>query len=251
MNMKASDQFNLDLDALEPLPALNYNESIQDRLVAFMRANQFKAGDRLPSEGTLAQRLGVGRPSLREALRALQSVGLVDVRVGSGWYIRDPSLDGLTKHLSLTLDANQKTVDDLLAIRSILEGAFFQEAVRTLTAEDYEALAALVDEVERRAEAGEDGATADRDFHQAIFRHVNNAFFHQFMEVCWTLYLTPQMRPQNIPREQIIASARKHRFIVDALRAGNADLARWRNFADPHEVLAQVENSAHSGETGP
>src|SRR6266487_457448 len=67
---------------------------IADQIRALIRSREFAAGARLPPERDLARQLGVSRPSVREALIALEIEGLVEVRIGSGIYVQNPSRNG-------------------------------------------------------------------------------------------------------------------------------------------------------------
>ena len=109
------------VEGLEPLRSVNVNDMIQERLARYIRERQLSAGDRLPSESALAQTLGVSRGALREAMRGLQGVGVLEARVGSGWYVSTFTLTPFAKGLSLTLEPDARTFGELNEIRTGLE----------------------------------------------------------------------------------------------------------------------------------
>ena len=209
-----------------PLPTVNTTQLVQERLIQFMRGNNLRPGDKLPSENDIAKRLGIGRPALREALRSLQALGLIEVRAGSGWYAVDPSLDAVAKHLVFALEPSDQTRKELHRIRGILEGAFLGEAMGKLTPDDFVTLRKLAAKMEILAMAGQSYAEQDRDFHLILFSHVTNDFFHKLVEACWTMTLTwLTLQPATTLDRQIL-SAGKHRRILDAIVAGDIDTAR-------------------------
>ncbi|MSP11682.1 MAG: FadR family transcriptional regulator [Chloroflexi bacterium] len=134
------------MNGLEPLKTSHVTEMVQERLIQFIRSNDLKAGQKLPSENQLAESLGVSRVTLREALRSMQGLGIVEVKAGLGWYAKDLSFDSMAKALAYTLKLNKQTLADLEEIRINLECSFLEEAIQTLTAEDLKSLAQAVTE---------------------------------------------------------------------------------------------------------
>src|SRR6476469_5820346 len=106
---------------------------IADQIRSLIAAGEFPAGSRLPAERELAKRFGVSRPSLREALIALEVEGYVDVRPGSGIVV-------LTSN-SATLDSTSEEGPlEVLRARRVIEGAVAAEAAREIKAKDIAAL---------------------------------------------------------------------------------------------------------------
>lgn len=213
-------------DGLEPLRTINVNEAIQERLVRFIQERKLMAGDKLPSEGALAQKLGVSRGTLREAMRSLQAVGIIEARVGSGWYVRDFSLDPIAVGLSLTLEPDQATFRDLNEIRTGLEWLFVAQAMPTLSSEDVESLELAVDEMEALAQAGHSYFAQDRYFHEQIFAKVPNQVLARVMDLFWMLCasIAPHLAP--ISQTDHVAAAGEHRLLLEAIRAGDVEQAR-------------------------
>ena len=216
------------VEGIQPVPTVNVNEAIQDRLKQFILEKKLAAGDRLPPEGRLAGSLGVSRPALREALRALEALGTLEVKVGSGWYVRAFSFDSVTKGLAYNLELSQYTFADLSQIRVGLECGFIEDAMRSLTPDTLRNLEQIVTAMEEAAEAGEGYLYTEKDrrFHQTLFADVENPLLDKLMEIFWTLY--DYLCPEASPERGLVADARKHRLILDAIVAGNTDLARQR-----------------------
>jgi len=176
------------VEGIQPVPTVNVNEAIQDRLKQFILEKKLAAGDRLPPEGRLAGSLGVSRPALREALRALEALGTLEVKVGSGWYVRAFSFDSVTKGLAYNLELSQYTFADLSQIRVGLECGFIDDAMRSLTPDTLRNLEQIVTAMEEAAQAGEGYLYTEKDrrFHQTLFADVENPLLDKLMVIFWT-----------------------------------------------------------------
>src|ERR671912_516559 len=112
------------LKGIKPLtkpPSLHV--TVQESLRGYIEDNQLKAGDALPPEGYLAQQLGVSRNSMREAIKALESVGILETRRGIGVFVKAFSFDPLLEHLAYGLRGSLREVGELVEIRRVLEVA--------------------------------------------------------------------------------------------------------------------------------
>jgi len=232
---------NSTVDGISPIPTVNVNEAIQDRLKRFILEQRLGAGSRLPPEGRLSQSLGVSRPALREALRALEALGTVESRVGSGWYVREFSFDSITRGLAYDIELNHYSFVHLSQLRVGLECGFIDDTVRHLTPEVVEKLQDAVEVMEQAASDGDGYLYTEKDhyFHRTLFSGVKNPLLDSLMEVFWTLY--DYLCPEATPAPGLEADARRHRLILDAVMAGNVDLARQRlresDESSPYNVL--------------
>jgi GntR family transcriptional regulator, transcriptional repressor for pyruvate dehydrogenase complex len=107
-------------------------EQIVRQLVGLVRSGQLKPGDRLPAERTLAEEFGVGRPTLREALRALQLLGILDIRHGGGVFVAELEPDTLLGPLHLFLSLDRHNLGTILQARKVIEGALLAFVARTI-----------------------------------------------------------------------------------------------------------------------
>src|SRR5260370_8432527 len=140
---------------IQPVEPRRLYLQIADQVRSLIAAGEFASGSRLPSERELAKRFGVSRPSLREALIALEVQGYVDVRPGSGIVVTTP--DGLGDEGPL----------EILRARSFIEGAIAAEAAKDITPKD---VAPLENLLLVTGEAADDPARvrADRQFHLSL-----------------------------------------------------------------------------------
>jgi DNA-binding FadR family transcriptional regulator len=107
-------------------------EQIVRQLVALVRSGELKPGDRLPAERALAESLGVGRPTLREALRALQLLGILDIRHGGGVFVSELQPDTLLGPLHLFLSLDSNNLRTILEARKVIEGALLAFVAKTI-----------------------------------------------------------------------------------------------------------------------
>jgi len=107
-------------------------EQIVRQLVGLVKSGHLKPGDRLPAERTLAEELGVGRPTLREALRALQLLGIVDIRHGGGVFVTGLEPDTLLGPLHLFLGLDRHRLETILEARKVIEGAVLAYVARII-----------------------------------------------------------------------------------------------------------------------
>ncbi|HET7095655.1 MAG TPA: FadR/GntR family transcriptional regulator [Thermomicrobiales bacterium] len=194
--------------------------TIQDRLKRFIIERGFQPGDPLPAEAELAHNLGISRPSLREAMKALQTLGVVEIRHGSGTYVGrftlTPLMDSLAFSIRIDLGRNISTVRELLEIREILERELVARAADQATPEQLAALATIVDQMHERAARGELFTEEDRAFHALLYQQLGNPMVVQLLHAFWEVFFAVR---DDLPGMQadLAATAEGHRAIVAAL----------------------------------
>lgn len=162
---------------LSALPATTPTAAVASELLRYFTSGSLEPGSRLPAERKLAEMLGTGRSAVREALAALEVLGIVDVRPGSGTYLRSGASELLPRTLSWGLMLGDHDIADLMQIRSALE-----RLVARLAAEHAEdaAMPALQRHLERMAhhvDLGDHAAfvEADAHFHQELAECTGNS----------------------------------------------------------------------------
>jgi DNA-binding FadR family transcriptional regulator len=154
-------------------------ERVANQISELIGAGEFRPGQRLPAERDLARTLGVSRPVVREAMIALEVVGLVEVRTGSGAYVRERAY---APEASLNVGSSPS---DILNARSLIEGEIAALAAEKGSASDIEAIAARVVEMEHEHDAGRPWHAADLGFHAAIAHATGNAALAGVVERLW------------------------------------------------------------------
>jgi GntR family transcriptional repressor for pyruvate dehydrogenase complex len=156
-------------------------EEIAQKLREFIHVEELEPGDRLVSERDLAQRLGVSRTSVRQALTALRVSGLVEIRHGDGVYlVRSP--EDVVPTLAQELLDDHAQLPAIMEVREALETQTARLAARRHTALDLRELKQSLHAMEVAIAAGEDGAEADERFHGAIARASGNELLQTLME---------------------------------------------------------------------
>jgi GntR family transcriptional repressor for pyruvate dehydrogenase complex len=181
-------------------------------------------GDRLPAEADLAAKLGLSRTSLREAVRALTVLGVIDTRQGDGSYITGLGPELLLGALGLAVDLQREgAIPDLVAVRRILEPAATALAATRATTTDLQLIRSYI-----RPEVGHEAAAQlelDWEFHHAIARASGN----QVLAVLLDGLAAPTLRMRvwrGISVPGILErTLDEHRAIADALEAHDAELA--------------------------
>lgn len=154
---------------LEAVEARRLYRQIADQLRSLIDSGEYAVGSRLPTERELADQLRVSRPTVREALIALEVEGRVRIRVGSGIYVIDPS--DATPAPSAVIEGPF----ELLRAREFLESAIAEQAARVATKDDIARIDAALVAMENVAHPGEASMVHDRAFHVAIAGCLGNA----------------------------------------------------------------------------
>ena len=121
---------------MKPNTRTSVSDGIVEQVVDLISRDVLKPGDRLPSERELCKRLGVGRSSLREALRSLAVMGIIDGRVGDGTFVSNSNKRYLEKTLQWGLLLDRKRVQDLIETRLMLESQTAFLAAQRVTPEN-------------------------------------------------------------------------------------------------------------------
>lgn len=140
-------------------------------------------GEKLPSERTLAETLGVSRTSIKEAMTVLESTGVIDVRPGVGMFVREESERSLLLKFSLILDEKEEKLDDLIELRQAIEGdAAFYAAIR-ITEEQKMKLTAIYEKLVEKEKRAEVATEEDFQFHYTIVEAANNPLMLEVMNL--------------------------------------------------------------------
>lgn len=182
-----------------------------------------RPGDPLKSESELARLFGVSRNSVREAVKALESTGVLETRRGSGVYIRDFSFAPLIDHLPYGLMQGHRALRELAALRKTLESALITDAMQAMTPESVTALRENLATMRELAERGEGFPEQDRQFHQLLFRDLDNTMLLRLFDLFWLAFhaAVPPTRGRT-PMD----AYRGHAAILDAILTGDPDQAR-------------------------
>ncbi|WP_394434290.1 FadR/GntR family transcriptional regulator [Streptomyces sp. SGAir0957] len=190
-----------------------------------------RPGELLPTETELMDSLGVSRNSVREALKALQALDIVEIRHGYGTYVGHASLtplaDGLTFRTLLRPADDAHALAEILQVREILEeGLVRRLATAPPDTDTLDRLDTLVRRMSEAGEAGEPFADLDREFHETLCRSLGNELIPQLLRAFWNVFdrVAGVRAWAGDPAPDVTVD--RHRAIVTALRAGDADAAQ-------------------------
>ena len=198
--------------------------SIRDYIKQYILEHNLKPGDALPPEGQLVEELGVGRSSVREAVKSLQAMGIVDVRQGDGLYVRELNFDPMLETFLFGMQFNPHTLSELLQIRIWLEVAVIGDAVEHIGADEVAKLEELLKTWEARVQEGEEYSDLDESFHQIVYGVLQNETLMKFFSVFWVTFtsleseLTRDTDPENV--------LEFHKRILEAIQSRDPSQAR-------------------------
>ena len=176
-----------------------------------------KPGDVLPPERELAQRFGVSRSSVRDAIRSLELIGLLEPQQGRGTVVCEPSAEALAGPLTAVILQKRKLVGELLDVRKIVEPALARRAAQHVSDAHIADLEELLERQSSKVASGELAIAEDNDFHYRIALAANNAVLLQIVDVLMDmLQETREKSLQTVGRGQ--KSLAGHRRILSALK---------------------------------
>jgi GntR family transcriptional repressor for pyruvate dehydrogenase complex len=192
-------------------------------LLSYLLAGDIKPGQRMPSERTLAQELGVGRSVVREALKSLTLLGLVEVRQGDGTYLRGTESDLLPQSIEWGLMLGQKRTLDLVEARRYLEEILAGLAASRRTDEDVAVLRGLLTEMRAASSDPDRFVAADVAFHLRVTHSAGNETLGGVIRGVRSLLQVWISRVMQTP-ENYAPSVAEHVAVLEAIEA--ADPAR-------------------------
>ncbi|MCC9195180.1 FCD domain-containing protein [Arthrobacter sp. zg-Y916] len=227
--------------------AQNRSRALQAEIMELILERDLEAGDALPTEAELVAALGIGRNTLREALKALQALGAVEIRHGFGMFVApanfDALADGLTFRGRLSLRHEGKEALQLVDVRQALEAGLIGEAMDLWTPEHLAEIEATVQEMEAAAAAGNSFAEVDEKFHYQLFEPLGNELLSNLMSVFWKVYSKIHLELGGDPLVNLMENAAVHRGILEAVKSGDKELASERlrrHFDGIREQLAKL-----------
>lgn len=196
----------------------------------YIRDKGLRPGDVLPSETLLCEELGCSRSAIREAIRALVTLDIVEVRHGYGTFVSDMSLEplinGMVFRTVLNTDTSLENLLYVVETREILDLAVGQELIETFTEESRGQLLGLVDKMRANNDRGVIFAQEDQSFHITLLAHARNPLIRELNDAFWRIQSESQPL-LNLPMpEDINQTIEAHREIVEALSAGDGDAYR-------------------------
>lgn len=212
---------NKGLKSVGKRPSLSY--VVMENIKHAILDGTIKPGDLLPSEAEMSEQMDVGKSSVREAIKMLSAMGVVESIQGEGTYVRsnvdDQGINPMVYQLVLMQGSNEQ----IFQLREMLEPAYTQLAMEKATAEDIEKIVSAVDELERKVALGTQTAQDDLAFHEAVLHATHNPFVIKIGLTSMHLFEASINNSMlNIPDQAV----QDHRRILDAMIEKDKDKLR-------------------------
>lgn len=194
------------------------------QIEALLDKGELRPGDQLPPERALAEQFQVSRASVREALRSLELLGVVETRAGGGTFVRRTVPEDLARPLS-NLIARGHTLTDVIEVRGLIEPAIAASAAKRIRPDELAELREILQHQAEKVEAGQPYAEEDTRFHELIGQAARNELLVTMLGVIWDVLRSS--REQWLQTNQRAhSSIDAHQRILAALEAHDADAAR-------------------------
>lgn len=216
----------MELEAFETQNRSTASDLLTERVVELLRTQDLAPGDRLPSVQALARRFGVAGPTMREVLRRLQAVGMLEIRHGSGVYVR-------RRAASLILPnphpgrLERQVILDLLDARSLIEPSLAGLAAEHGTEIEVRELEAILERAKGNLEGGVDWLLGrlNMDFHRAVARASQNLILGPVIDSLCSIYQDEQLLVLRLYNNRV-RDYQQHVGILDAIRSHDPDGAQ-------------------------
>jgi GntR family transcriptional regulator, transcriptional repressor for pyruvate dehydrogenase complex len=209
---------------IAPIKSTRIYEEIVRQIKSMIAEGRLKSGDQLPPERDLAEKFLVSRTSVREALRALESVGLIEIRPGEGTFVREVSVDALVEPLALVLLSQRAMIEELFEARRLLEPVIAGLAARRATKDEVQEMERILEAQAKEIASGNTGLAQDAAFHAAIGTAAHNRAITRIVHA--VMDLLGQSREEAIGTPgRPTRSHEDHQRILAAIRSGDAAAA--------------------------
>ena len=210
--------------AATPIQKTTLTSATLDQLIAYVVKGDWKAGDRIPPERELCEQLGIARPSLREALTAMELIGMLDRRTGEGTFVL-PKSEFLSKPLLWALTGtDHEELQDIIESRVLIEQSLAALAAKRATKEEIEAIATIVAGMEDDIRQGRSILEADLRFHLAIADAAHNLVLRNAVQLLRNMmrqWLSLKLEIPGVP-ERVLE---QHTAILDGIRQRKPEAA--------------------------
>jgi GntR family transcriptional regulator, transcriptional repressor for pyruvate dehydrogenase complex len=200
---------------------------------------KLKPGDKLPSERELAEMLQVSRSSIRDAIRGLELIGLVEPRQGAGTIVKELSSESVVNPFANTLKRQREQVTELLDFRKMLEPPLAARAATHATEDEIAEMEEILQRQETKLKGGEPAIAEDTEFHYAVALASGNSVILKVLDVLMDLLRDTRERTLQIEGrpEKSLAG---HRRILAAIKRRDAESAKAamrRHVEDVEEIV--------------
>jgi GntR family transcriptional repressor for pyruvate dehydrogenase complex len=235
----------MELPDFEPIKSTRIYEEIVRQVKALIAEGRLKSGDQLPPERDLADQFKVSRTSVREALRTLESLGLIEIRQGEGTFVREVSVESLIEPLAQVILSQREAVGELFEARRLLEPAIAALAARRATPEEIHEMERILEEQAQEVAARRTGLAQDAAFHAAIAASVRNRAIRRVVNTLMDLLTQSREESLQTPGRPT-RSHKDHRRILETIQ--RRDEAGAQRAMLDHLIAVEVLVMGREGE---
>lgn len=201
------------------------NATTADRIKEVILIEGLRPGDLLPTEGELGERLAVSRSNVREAIRKLSTLNIVNVRHGHGTFVGEMSLDALVEALVfrgvLSPGDDLQALREVVEVRQALDHGLAERIVDSMTGTSNPELYTLVDEMVSMAAQGRVFPQQDRAFHTSLLARLDNSLVSQLVAAFWDVHTAVLPRLKVSVAADLHQTAQAHGLMLDAAQSGD------------------------------
>lgn len=208
-------------DTLEPVKKDSLYLKIADSIYRYIRNNELKPGDKLPSERSMAESLEISRNSLREALRLLEARGLLQVKTGKGVYLN--SLYGEDSRLMILIEGS--SFAELQELQTLLDCQAVRNAILRAGEAQKDALIEIAEEMMSMAEKDIYSHTLDFSFHDLLYKMSENSAIHQILTQIRDERFVYREKKEEENASVWLESIPQHLRLAKAIKAGDTEKA--------------------------
>lgn len=197
---------------------------VTERIKSYILQNHLRPGDPMPTEPELCQALGASRSSVREAVKTLRALDIIEVRHGHGTYVGELSMSSLVESLTfrsmLSSHDDFASLEEIVNVRQLLEQGLAASIVNAFNDELHKSLNELVEEMRELAERNESFLEQDRAFHMQLMSTLNNRLVTELVGAFWEGHaiVTPMLDGDVADTQETVTA---HAVIVDAAARGD------------------------------
>lgn len=236
------------INSLKPAQRTTLSDDIVEQLTSLIAREVLKPGERIPSEKQLCQQFGVGRTSVREALKSLSVMGILESRAGDGTFVSANRDRYLERALQWGLLLDRKVVKDLIETRLLLESHTSYLAARRATDDDLAAMASAIHGMEESVSDPKRYLEFDLRFHLLIAEATQNTILGNLLSTIrgylqsWVEQTLATSPPEH-PTSRAVLTIMQHKKILRALKKRRANDAR--RAMREHILSSQADVESH------
>ncbi len=207
----------MELPEVAPIKSTRIYAEIVRQVKALISEGRLKSGDQLPPERDFAEQFKVSRTSVREALRTLESLGLIEIRPGEGTFVREISVESLIEPLARVMLSQRQAVAELFEARRLLEPVIAGLAARRATQDEIHEMERILEDQAKEVAAGQTGLAQDAAFHASIAASARNRAITRIVNALMDLLTQSREESLQTPGRPT-RSHQDHLRILEAIR---------------------------------